>query len=135
MSTAVERLIDAIGYPDRAPGGASSFTLRVDGAEVVADERDGRMVLSCALGDDESMLPALAEYAAGRMLKEDAVFACDDGGRAMLWQDAPASADQRSLRRLFESFMDSCDWWRARVDALRVAGAAAPEPDMAVIMP
>ena len=40
-STAIERLIDAVGYPERAPRGALSFTLQVDGVDVLAEERGG----------------------------------------------------------------------------------------------
>ena len=144
MKTAIEKLVVAIGYPERVPDGALSFTFRVDGAEIHADESDGRIVLVCVLSGDESLLPMLVQYAAGRMLKEDAAVSfglpgvSSPGPRfsskapelqpaAFLWQDASADADARLLRRLFESFLDSCDWWRARVDALR--GGEASESD------
>ncbi len=61
------------------------------------------------------MIPALAAYAAGRMLREEATLAYGKGN-VFLWQDAPVDADDRTLLRLFESFTDSCDWWRARVE-------------------
>ena len=128
MKTAVDRLAAAIGYPDGVPAGTGVRILRVDDMEIEADERDGRIVLSYALGGEERLLPSLAEYAAGRMLKESAALAWDaDGliatrggeGRAIIWQDAPVDADASGLSALFETFMDSCDWWRARVEALR----------------
>ena len=132
--TTTERLLEAIGYPERTPRGTSPVTLRVDGAEVAVEEADGRLVLSCALAEGDALLPALAGYAAGRMLKESATLAYGEvpghapqsSTAAFLWQDAPLDADGRELLRLFETFMDSCDWWRARVDALR--GEAAEEP-------
>ena len=115
-SMTIRRLIDAVGYPERAPDDATSFTLRVDGQEIVAEERDGRLILSRKLTDDDALLPSLAGYAAGRLLREDAVLAADPGASgALLWQDAPATADASALVRLFETFLDSCDWWRARV--------------------
>ncbi len=115
-NTAVERLIEAIAYPERAPVGALSFTLRVDGQEILAEERDGRIVLSRTLTDNDAVLPTLAGYAAGRMLREDAVLAAEPNSPgAFLWQEAPAAADAPALVRLFETFLDSCDWWRARV--------------------
>ena len=121
--SAVARLLSAIEYPESLPGGNGPFTLRVDGAEVHAEEFDGRIVLSRFLSDDESLLPTLARYAAGRMLREDAVLAygriSDSQPLAFLWQDAPADAGSHEMLRLFETFMDSCDWWRNRVDALR----------------
>lgn len=133
MKTSIERLVEAIGYPDGVPAGSSSAVLRVDGAEVSAEERDGRLVLSQALTDDGSLLPALASYAAGRMLKEDAALAYGEGG-AFLWQSAPADSDSRGMLRLFETFMDSCDWWRARMDALS-GREEAPPPETMMIRP
>ena len=114
--TAIRRLIDAIGYPERAPEGAASFTLRVDGMEILAEERDGRLILSRVLTDSDDLLPTLAGFAAGRLLREEAVLAADPNTQgAFLWQDAPATADAQSIVRLFETFLDSCDWWRARI--------------------
>ena len=112
---AADRLLVAIGYPERIPNTDAPFTLRVDGREVLVEMSAGRIVLSVALTDDESMIPALAAYAAGRMLREEATLAFGDGN-VFLWQDAPADADDRALVRLFESFSDSCDWWLARVE-------------------
>ena len=112
---ASERLLVAIGYPERISNADESFTLRVDGREVFADESAGRIVLSHVLTEDDSMIPTLAAYAAGRMLREDATLACGKHS-AFIWQDAPADANDQALVRLFETFVDSCDWWRARVD-------------------
>ena len=113
--SAIERLAEAIGYPDRMPEGSLMATLRVDGAEISAAVTGDRLVLSQRLTDAADKLPALVGYAAGRMLREEAVLAYGDGA-AFLWQDAPAGAGEQALVRLFESFMDSCDWWRARVE-------------------
>lgn len=161
VKSSVERLLKAIGYPERIPDGSSAYTLRVDGMEVVAEEANGRLVLSCALTDDDSLLPTLASYAAGRMLREDAVLAYGAVGlsttqrrndptmqrsndatekrtddTAFLWQSAPADADEHVLLRLFETFTDSCDWWRTRVNALRGGEAdAASVPETMVIRP
>jgi len=138
---AADRLLAAIGYPERIPNTDEPFTLRVDGREVLVEESAGRIVLSFVLTEDDSMIPALAVYAAGRMLREEATLAFGSfevskfrslegtaskplnlqasklpSSAVFLWQDAPADADDRALVRLFESFTDSCDWWRARVD-------------------
>ena len=113
------------------------FTMRVDGMEILAEEVGEKIVLSYVLTDDESLLPMLAAYAAGRMLREDAVLAYGEigGGRsAFLWQDAPSDADARAMLRLFETFMDSCDWWRDRVSALRVGNMEVPEADRAMVI-
>ena len=133
--TSVERLLAAIGYPERISNGFAPFTLRVDGAEVVAEEMNGRLVLSCKLTDGENLLPMLATYAAGRMLKEEAALSYGDGW-AFLWQGASAGADSHELRMLFETFMNSCDWWRARVDALLGnTEVAAGVPETMMIRP
>ena len=130
MKSAIERLIEAIGYPERAPAGALSFTLQVDGADVLAEERSGRLRLTLSLSDDENLFPKFAAYAAGRMLREEATLAVGEraagsnsaaaqssaGQTLFIWQDVPASAGGHALARLFETFMDSCDWWRARVE-------------------
>ena len=140
---AIKRLTKAIGYPDRVSDDALSFTLRADGVEIAAEETDGRLVLSYALSDDEGILPTLATYAAGRMLKESAILSYGNyqtikpsNCQTFLWQDASADADAHELLRLFETFMDSCDWWRARVDALRGSGTTeASMPETVMIRP
>ena len=130
MKNAIERLIEAIGYPERAPEDALSFTLQLDGADVLADERSGRLRLALSLSDDENLFPKFAAYAAGRMLREEATLTVGElsagsspaapqpsGNQTLfLWQDVSASAGGHALARLFETFMDSCDWWRARVE-------------------
>lgn len=128
--TATERLAAAIEYPDAVPGGALAFAFRADGREVEAEETpEGRLLLRQRLSSDEALLPSLVSHVPGRMLREEAVLAADDAG-AFLWQDAPAAADARTMRRLFETFMDSCDWWRARVEERTGHGAEAGARDM-----
>ena len=125
--TAIERLAEAIGYPDKIPDGAVVATLRVDDAEVSAAVAGDRLVLSQRLTGDADKLPALAGYAAGRMLREEAVLAYGDGA-AFLWQHVSADAGEQQLVRFFESFMDSCDWWWERVSERRGEGAEAGAP-------
>ncbi len=129
---AADRLLAAIGYPERIPNTDEPFTLRVDGREVFVEESAGRIVLSVVLTKGESMIPTLAAYAAGRMLREEATLAVGEGN-VFLWQDAPADADDRTLLKLFETFADSCDWWRARVDEQGKGGAT--EISEAIIRP
>jgi hypothetical protein len=130
--TAVGRLIEAIGYPERAPEGAASFTLRVDGMEILAEERDGRLILSRLLTDSDELLPTLAGYAAGRLLREEAVLATEPNAHGIfIWQDAPATADAQTLVHLFETFLDSCDWWRSRI-AGDAASASESVPEMMI---
>ena len=130
--TAIGRLIDAIGYPERAPEDAASFTLRVDGMEILAEERDGRLILSRSLTDSDDLIPTLAGYAAGRLLREEAVLSADPSKLgAFLWQDAPATADAQSFVRLFETFLDSCDWWRSRI-AGETANTSESVPELMI---
>ena len=138
----LEFFLKAIGYPDRAPAGSGAFMLRVDGMEVLAEEADERIVLSYGLTDEESMFHALATYASGRMLVEDAALAYGlrQGGAVdrplvFLWQESAAGVDEKGLLRFFETFMGSCDWWRARVDSLRGDAAGESEPKSMVIRP
>ena len=135
-------LAEAIGYPEKVPAGAWSFTFRVDGAGVYAEETEGRVVLSMALEADvtDASLRTLARYAAGRMLKEEATLAYGEiegqkpGARpsAFLWQEMPVRAGKQGLLRLFETFMDSCDWWRERVVAEGQPSAAADHDTMVI---
>ncbi len=133
-STAIERLIDAVGYPERAPRGALSFAMQVDGADVLAEERGGWLRLSIKLAADEALLPKFAAFAAGRMLREDATLSVDAERGLFLWQDAPASANAHALARLFETFMDSCDWWRSRIEE-RSGEEERTQPELYMIRP
>ena len=127
----LEFFLKSIGYPDRALEGSVSFTLRVDGREIRVEESAGRIVLSHVLTEDDLLVPSLASYAPGRMLREGATLAYGKHS-AFLWQDASADADARAFVRLFETFADSCDWWRERID---VQGGGAGEISEAVIRP
>ena len=148
MKNAIERLIEAIGYPERAPEDALSFTLQLDGADVLADERSGRLRLALSLSDDENLFPKFAAYAAGRMLREEATLTVGElsagsspaapqpsGNQTLfLWQDVPASAGGHALARLFETFIDSCDWWRARVEE-QTGNEERATPELFMIRP
>lgn len=144
MESALERFVAAVEYPEGVPAGARSIRLQVDGGEVLAEETGGRIRLVRKLAEDPSEWPGLAACAPGRMLREEATLAVgpvpgDRGGKTacFLWQDAPAGSDGIGLRRLLESFLDSCDWWRARTAEGREAGEAAqvPAPAETIIRP
>ncbi|MBO6067535.1 MAG: hypothetical protein J6P80_05220 [Kiritimatiellae bacterium] len=114
--TAIHRLAEAIRYPDRIPEDVVSFVLRVDGMEIAAEESGARLTLKYLLTEDEGLFGRLAELAAGRMLKEEAVLAAEpQTGGLFLWQAEDANASAHNLLRLFETFVNSCDWWRERV--------------------
>ena len=132
----IARLAEAIGYPDKVPDGAAEFIFRVDGMEIRAELIRDRIVLRYNLTDDEGMFTRLAEYAAGRMLKERAALAAErpDAGGLFIWQDAAADASAHDMLRLFETFCASCDWWRDRVESV---GGAQPQfgPDQMIMRP
>lgn len=132
-ATAVERLAAAIGYPERVPEGAASYTFRVDDADLSAYVDGGRLVLSQVVarpGDDApaGLLETLTGFAVGRILKEEAVLAFDpEDDAVVLWQAVPAGATPTVLRRLFETFSASCDWWHDRVEELNAPKPVFPE--------
>ena len=131
MPSPLDRFLSAIGYPEKAPADAVSFSVLVDGGEVLVRAESGRLFFSRALACGEEDLPRLAALAPGRMLREEAVLAAEPGpgGSALLWSDLPAGASPAAMQRAFESFCDSCDWWLERVGEL-----SEPEPEIPPMM-
>ena len=132
MQTSIQRLAQAIGYPDEVPEGVLSFTVRVDGRDMPAAESGGRLVLRCALQADpaDDVVERFAGYAVGRMLKEEATLAWDpERSELILWQAVPAQASDAVLRRFFEVFATSADWWFARA---RDDEAVSSIPEMVI---
>ena len=132
MSGSVARLARAIGYPEEIPADAVSYALKVDGRSVVAHERDGLLTLTGTLAEDpdEATLVRFAGYAAGRILREEAVLAWDpQSSSLMLWQGVSAASSEAVLTRFFEVFATSCDWWFARLDEEKAASAV---PEMVI---
>ena len=124
------RLARAIGYPDVLAADAAQATLLVDGAEVVASDEGGRALLQAAVAaaPSDQMLASLAGFAAGRVLREEAVLAYEPkADAALLWQAAPQGADALALRAFFRAFTASWDWWRARVSELESPKPSFPE--------
>ena len=129
----VERFARAIDYPEAVPSGAMESSFLVDGGALTAREDGGRLVLRRTLAQDpdEETLARLAGYAAGRILREEATLAWDPDGQALiLWQEVPANVSDDLLRRVFEVFAASCDWWLAR---LTDAPAVARVPEMMIL--
>jgi hypothetical protein len=135
MGEAVHRLAEAIGYPDTIPSGVATFTLRVDGMEILAEERGDRLLLRYNVTDIENLFGRLAEFAAGRMLKEDAKLSAEpSSGGLFLWQSVDSRANAHDLLRFFETFTASCDWWRERVESIHEEGPQLG-PDEMVMRP
>lgn len=117
MTAAIQRLLGVIGYPtDSVSAGQGFVVIKVDGYPVRLSEGSGLLVLSCPLDiDGEEVFLRLVGYAAGRLLKEDATLAWDPRSQELiLWQSVPAAAGEEALRRVFEVFTASCDWWIGR---------------------
>ena len=128
MKNALERLCEAIAYPEPMPDGATSFTMMVDGADVLLRLLGKRLVISRVIDRDENDLPQLAAFAAGRLLKEETVLAWDERLSAcVLWQELPENADDAQLVRFFEDFMNSSDWWVERAGELNAPPAVFPD--------
>ena len=122
----IARLAAAIGYPVRVPDGALSFTFSVDDDPIEARVVGGRLRLGWTFPKD-APASALAAFATGRMLREEAVVAWDPAaGRAILWQRAQSGADDRALVGMLQDFVNSRDWWKDRVAEL-----AAPKATLA----
>ena len=127
--TAFERLAAAIGYPsDEFSPANGVLPLLVDGGKVEVRETGGRLVFTRSLGKfDEDGLKRLAGYAAGRILKEDAVLSWEPASDELfLWQDVPTSASDDQLQRVFSVFCASCDWWLARAGEESVSKERVP---------
>lgn len=124
-------LTEAIGYPEVVPAGTTKFTYIVDDVEVRAQVESERLILSQKIAvASEIDLAEFANFAAGRVLKEEAVLAYDaEEDALMLWQDIPQIAEAAVLRRFFETFVASCDWWRARVGG---ASSQSMMPEMVI---
>ena len=136
--SATESLSRAIGYPDEVPEGCRDYSFAVDDFEVRAQETGGRLRLTATVftptrdGSDEGRLAELAGYVPGRILKEEAVLAWDpDSESAILWQEYPATAEADDLRRFFEVFAASFEWWRDRANASQ-AEVESPMPEFVI---
>lgn len=115
----IDRLVKAVGYPsDEVSSDAGVVVLTVDGRQVRAREVRGRLILSFSLGNpQDETLQQLATYATGRMLREEASLAWDPAAKELVvWQAVPAQATDELLRRVFEVFCVSCDWWNERLN-------------------
>ena len=139
MMTSIEVLAKAIGYPDELEEGASKAVLAVDDRDIGVSVIDDRFRLTATVflaprdGSGDETIVRLAGYAAGRILKEEAVIAWDpDAESLILWQEFPADASEADLRRFFEVFMASLEWWLDRAEDR--TEPAAPMPEY-VIMP
>ena len=129
------RFAAAVGYPEDIPSAAAVFPFRIDGADVIvaAEARRFTVRRDLAKPGDEVPLERLASLAAGRLLREEATLAWDgEAGVPFLWQEIALDSSDAELRRAFDRFLASADWWLERVDE-----AERPEPSFPemVIMP
>ena len=114
----VERLGAAIRYPEKVPEGAVSFTFLVDGDPIEARTKAGALLFKWTFPEN-APVERLAEYAAGRFLRDEAVRTWDPvRERAVLWQRTAKGAGDRELVRTFREFIGSRGWWKACVAEL-----------------
>lgn len=133
--SAIDRLSEAIAYPvQELKRGTSTAEFLVDGGVVRAEEVQGKLRFVRKLGAAAgSGFAQLAGFAAGRMLKEEAVLAWDPQARGlMLWQEVPTSGSDELLQREFDLFLDSCDWWESRMKELADRGGK-PIAEMVIL--
>lgn len=124
----ITKLANAIGYPDRVPSEAVVYAFRIDGEEYIAEKMGARLIVRYWLNIDEEELPKFAGFSAGRMLREEAVFAWDDRSeRACLWQEMPMGGSVATIVAAFEAFLDACEWWQDRVNELHVPPTVFPD--------
>ena len=124
----ISKLASAIGYPDKVADGLVVYTFRVDGWEIIAEKIGNRIVLKHYLDVTSDDLPLFASYAAGRLLREEAVLAWDDNAqKAVLWREIPPNADLPMMKDAFEEFADSCEWWMQRVMEIDAPKSVFPD--------
>jgi hypothetical protein len=122
------RLALAIDYPLPIPADAVEFTFKVDDGEIRALDLQKRLVLLREVTRKEDDLPRLATYAVGRVFREDAVLYWDEHSKSvMLSKEITSSATSHELKLFFETFVDSCDWWLARMESKPVDSTSFPE--------
>jgi hypothetical protein len=128
MHISISNLALAVGYPEKVADEAIIFTFRVDGGEIVAQSLSSRLILKRYLEVPYDKLQVFASYAAGRMLREEAVLSWDDRSeRAFLWREIPKNADASEMKAAFEEFADSCDWWVQRTAEIDAPESVFPD--------
>ena len=124
----IGRLASAIGYPQVVPADAVEFSFKVDDLEIDAIDLESRLVLLCEISRNEEDFSRLATYAAGRILRDDAIVYWDERREAaMLSQEITSSASPVGFKNFFEAFAGSCDWWSARTAAKPLESSSFPE--------
>ena len=132
MTDAIKRLAAAIVYPDPVPADADRFTFLVDDGEVKAIVASGELRLERELPAGGEHAVRLAEFSAGRILREEATLAWDaTAEKFFLWQAVPDTLSDERLKLFFEVFTASCDWW---LDRLREESApVTPLPELIIL--
>ncbi len=126
--SALTKLASSINYPLVVPSDAVEFVFKVDDGEIRCLDLEKRLVLVRELTRDADELLRLSSYSPGRMLREDALLYWDErSGTAFLSQTIHARASSHELRVFFERFIDSCDWWLARIAAEPMDSSSFPE--------
>ena len=134
----VRRCLAAIGYPaEEIPAVLASSRLTVDGLEFRIRSGVSGVRFEYSLGAaDDAKLVRFGAYAAGRLAREDAVLAFDpSANEAFIWQGVPRIDDDGAIRRVFEEFAVSAEWWHDRLAPEAAPGAGGAERPELVIRP
>lgn len=124
----IKRLAGAINYPEQVADRESVHAFRVDGGVCFAEMIGGRLILRRVLEVPEEEVTRFAGYAAGRLLREEAVLAWDERAeQLMLWQEMPMQGSAAEIAAAFEDFCDSYDWWLQRVNDLQAPPTVFPD--------
>lgn len=124
----IGRLATAINYPEEIPEGIVQYLFRVDGLGYAVEILGSRLVVKFRLDISGDEIVTFATFAAGRMLREEAILAWDKRSQeAFLWQELPVHGSSAELAAAFGAFVDACEWWADRVEALRVPASVFPK--------
>lgn len=124
----IKNLAFVLNYPEEIPEDAHDCVFWVDGLQIHAMEQSRGILLRFFLPCSEEQLSDLATFAAGRILREEAVLAWDyQGSRLFLWRELSGLTDEHVIRQDFEDFVDSCEWWYARCSEKEVPQSVLPD--------
>lgn len=124
----IGRLATAIRYPEEIPEGSVQYLFRVDGLGYAVEVLGSRLIVKYRLDITEDDVVSFATFAAGRMLREEAVLAWDEHAQeAFLWQELPVRGSAAELAAAFGAFVDACEWWIDRVENLHVPASVFPK--------
>lgn len=123
----IRRLGLALNYPADFSEVGGEFVFIVDGLKIIASESSKGVVLKFWLEASPEHIVSFAEFAFGCILRDEATLSWDNSGSSLFLWVCLSSPDETSLRHGFESFADSCEWWRSRAMEREVPVSVVPD--------